>query len=134
MGRVSETGSQFSASPRAVKAMLRAMLAAALCMALTATAQTKVLRVPFLSAETNFDPAYVSDLYSNSVTTEIFEAPLTYDFYAQPAKLKPQTLEAMPEITDGARTYTLRLRHGIYFSDDPAFGGKPRELTAADYE
>ncbi|HET9578529.1 MAG TPA: ABC transporter substrate-binding protein, partial [Usitatibacter sp.] len=37
-------------------------------------------------------------------------------------------------ITDNARTYTLRVRRGIYFSDDPAFEGKPRELTAADYE
>ncbi len=117
-----------------MRALVRALRVAALCGTLAATAQTKVLHVPFLAAETNFDPAYVSDVYSNSVTAEIFEAPLTYDFYAQPAKLRPQTLEAMPEITDGARTYTLRLRKGIYFSDDPAFEGKPRELTAADYE
>jgi hypothetical protein len=27
---------------------------------------------------------------------------------------------------------TIRLRHGIRFADDPAFGGKARELTAAD--
>jgi oligopeptide transport system substrate-binding protein len=117
-----------------VKAFARALSFAALCGALAASAQTKVLHIAFLSAETNFDPAYVSDTYSNSVTAEIFEAPLTYDFYAQPAKLKPQTLEAMPEITDGARTYTLHLRKGLYFADDPAFEGKPRELTAADYE
>jgi oligopeptide transport system substrate-binding protein len=117
-----------------VKLLARALLAAALLLAPAAFAETKVLRVPFLSAETNFDPAYVSDLYSNSVIHEIFEAPLTYDFYAQPAKLRPQTLEAMPEITDGARTYTLHLRRGIHFADDPAFEGKPRELTAADYE
>jgi oligopeptide transport system substrate-binding protein len=65
---------------------------------------------------------------------EIFEAPLTYDFLASPAKLKPETAEAMPEVTDGGRTYTLRIRKGIYFADDPAFGGRKRELTAADYE
>jgi oligopeptide transport system substrate-binding protein len=40
----------------------------------------------------------------------------------------------MPEITDGGRTYTLKLRKGIYFSDDPAFQGRKRELTASDYE
>lgn len=117
-----------------MKAIARALLLAALFVACAAVAQTKVLRVPFLSAETNFDPAYVSDTYSNSVVHEIFEAPLTYDFYADPAKVRPQTLEAMPEITDGARTYTLHIRKGIYFADDPAFEGKPRELTAADYE
>ncbi len=97
-------------------------------------APLKVLHVAFPIAATNFDPANTADLYSSSIIEEIFESPLTYDFLARPAKLKPQTLEAMPEVTDGGRTYTLHLRKGIYFSDDPAFGGKKRELTAADYE
>ncbi|HTS84871.1 MAG TPA: ABC transporter substrate-binding protein [Usitatibacter sp.] len=110
---------------------LAAFSAALLCAA--AHAEEKVLRVPFLIAETNFDPAFVSDLYSGTICEEIFEAPLTYDFLARPAKLKPQTLEALPEITDGGRTYTLHVKKGIYFSDDPAFGGKKRELVANDY-
>jgi ABC-type transport system substrate-binding protein len=29
--------------------------------------------------------------------------------------------------------FTVRLSPGIFFSDDPAFAGRPRELTAADY-
>jgi ABC-type transport system substrate-binding protein len=113
--------------------------AAALALALAAfagaalAAGPKVLRVPFLIAETHFDPATVSDLYSNNVMEEIFEAPLTYDFLARPAKLKPQTLVAMPEISPDARVYTLRVKPGILFADDPAFGGQPRELVAADY-
>jgi ABC-type transport system substrate-binding protein len=40
----------------------------------------------------------------------------------------------MPEVTDGGRTYTLRLKKGVYFSDDPVFEGRKRELTSADYE
>jgi ABC-type transport system substrate-binding protein len=103
-------------------------------LAAFAAAPQKVLRVAYLIAETNFDPAATSDLYSNNITEEIFEAPLTYDYLARPAKLKPQTLESMPEITDGGRTYTLKVRKGIYFGDDPAFDGKKRELTARDYE
>ena len=43
------------------------------------------------------------------------------------------TAEAMPEVSDDFRTFTFRLRPGIYFADDPAFGGKPRELMAEDY-
>src|SRR5258706_5114237 len=97
-------------------------------------AQQKVLRVPFIIAETNFDPAFTSDLYSNNIIEEIFEARLTYRWLARPAKLKPATLEALPEITDEGKTYTLRLKKGIYFSDDPAFEGRKRELTAADYD
>ncbi len=115
-------------------ARLAAAAVLAMAAAHSAYAQPpKVLHVAYLIAETNFDPANVSDLYSNNITEEIFESPLTYDFLARPAKLKPQTLEAMPEVTDGGRTYTLHLQKGIYFADDPAFGGKKRELTAADY-
>ena len=29
--------------------------------------------------------------------------------------------------------WTVRVRRGITFADDPAFNGKPRELVAADY-
>ena len=117
-----------------MKRFLLAALAAA-CLALpVAAAEQKVLRVPFVAAETNFDPAFISDLYSATVLDEIFEGPLTYDFLARPMKLKPATAEAMPEVTDGGKTYTVRLKKGIYFSDDPAFEGRKRELTAADYE
>ena len=40
----------------------------------------------------------------------------------------------MPEVTEGGRVYTIRLKPGIYFADDPAFGGVKRELHARDYE
>jgi len=117
-----------------MKRFLLAALAAA-CLAFpVAAAEQKVLRVPFVAAETNFDPAFISDLYSATVLDEIFEGPLTYDFLARPMKLKPATAEAMPEVTDGGKTYTVRLKKGIYFSDDPVFEGRKRELTAADYE
>ena len=121
---------------------LGALAAAALALAILPAASQppatgaplKVLRDAFLIAETNFDPVAVDDEYSHRVIEEILEAPLTYDFLARPAKLKPQTLEAMPEITDEGRTYTLHLKKGIYYSDDPAFNGRKRELVAADYE
>ena len=113
---------------------LLAALALACAAASAGAAPQKVLRIAFLIAETNFDPAFVSDLYSHSVIHEIFEPPLTYDFLASPAKLKPETAAAMPEVTDAGRTYTIRLRPGIFYSDDPAFEGRKRELVAADYE
>jgi ABC-type transport system substrate-binding protein len=119
---------------RRIAALIAAAAVAVAALASPASAAEKVLHVSFLIAETNFDPAFTNDLYSNNIVEEIFESPLTYDFLARPAKLKPQTLEALPEITDGGKTYTLKLQKGIYFSDDPAFGGKKRELIAADYD
>ncbi len=93
----------------------------------------KVLHYAFVAPETGFDPAVTRDLYSAEVIQSIFETLYTYDYLARPAKLVPQTAVALPEITDGGKTYTIHLKRGIYFSPDPAFGGKPRELTMADY-
>ena len=93
----------------------------------------KTLRYAFPVAETGFDPAQISDLYSRQVTAHIFESPLTFDHLARPFKLKLMTAAEMPVLSDDFRTCTIRIRPGIYFADDPAFNGKPRELTAADY-
>ena len=97
------------------------------------TAAPRVLRYAFPVAETGFDPAQVSDLYSATVIAHIFDSPLQYDFLARPARLQPATAAALPEVSADGMTIRVRIRPGIFFADDPAFGGKPRELTAADY-
>src|ERR1700676_665492 len=93
----------------------------------------KTLRVVFAIAETSFDPQFASDAASDSVIANIYEAMLDYDYLAPPVKLVPRTLEAMPVIEDGGKTYICRVRKGIFFTADAAFKGRPRELTAADY-
>ena len=93
----------------------------------------KVLRIVFPTAETGFDPARVSDLYSATVNEAIFERLLTYDYLARPAKLVPMVAEAMPEVTENGRVYTYRIRKGIHFTPDPAFKGAKRELVAQDF-
>ena len=98
-----------------------------------APAQDKVLRYAFKVAETGFDPAQITDLYSKAIAAGIFDAPLEYDFGARPFKLRPATLSEMPEISADFKTITMKVKPGIYFSDDPAFKGKKRELTAQDY-
>jgi ABC-type transport system substrate-binding protein len=99
----------------------------------TGAAGQKVLRYAFPVAETGFDPAQISDLYSRTVTAGIFEAPLAFDFLARPFRMKPGTVEAMPEISADFKRFTFRVKPGIYFADDPAFKGVKRELTAQDY-
>jgi ABC-type transport system substrate-binding protein len=93
----------------------------------------KVLRYAFNAGETGFDPARIVDLYSRIVTTHIFEALYTYDHLARPAKIKPLIADGMPEHSADFRTWTVKLKKGIYFADDPAFGGKKREVTAQDF-
>ena len=102
-------------------------------LAATAADMSKVIRHVFPAAETGFDPAAVQDLYSGTIEQAIFETLFTYDYLARPAKLVPLTAEAMPTVTDNGKTYTVHVRKGIYFTPDPAFKGKKRELVAADY-
>jgi len=115
----------------------RAALLGAACAALAtapavAAAPEKVLRYAFPVAETGFDPAQVNDLYSRIITANIYEALYGYDYLARPAKVKPVLADGMPEVSPDFRTFTVKLRKGIYFADDPAFGGAKREVTAAD--
>ena len=101
--------------------------------AMAAADPEKVLRFIFPAAETGFDPAASRDLYSSQINHTIFESLYTYDYLARPAKVVPQAAEGMPEVTDEGKTYTIRLKKGIYFASDPAFGGKKRELTMQDF-
>ncbi|MBX3604560.1 MAG: bicyclomycin resistance protein [Piscinibacter sp.] len=114
---------------------MRAALAA-LLLALAGAAAAdapKVLRYAFPSQETGFDPARISDLYSRGVTTHIFDALYQYDYLARPFLVRPNAAAALPEVSDDFKTWTIRLRPGIYFADDPAFKGQRRELVAQDF-
>jgi len=93
----------------------------------------KTFRWAFNAAETGFDPAQINDLYSNYVVSHVFEAPLQFDFLARPPVMRPRTAVEMPEVSADFREFTVRIKPGIYFQDDPAFNGKKRELVAQDY-
>ncbi len=93
----------------------------------------KVLNVAFANAETTIDPAKSSDLYSRTVTAHIFEALYTYDHLARPATPKPLIADGMPVPSADFRTWTVKIKPGIYFQDDPAFKGQKREVTAQDF-
>lgn len=93
----------------------------------------KILRYAFRVAESNFDPAQITDLYSRTVAAGIFDAPYEWAFMAKPLQMRPATAAGMPEISEDFKTFTIRIKPGIYFADDPAFKGKKRELVAEDY-
>jgi oligopeptide transport system substrate-binding protein len=93
----------------------------------------KTLRVAFNAAETGFDPQALSDLYSAYVARVVFDPLYRYDYLARPFRIVPNTAAAMPAISADGRTWTIKVRPGIFFAEDPAFKGKKRELTAADY-
>ena len=120
---------------RTRRTTLKGLVAAPLAGALPAVRAEsgKTLRYAFEVAETGFDPVQIIDLYSRIVTAHLFDGLYTYDHLARPFKIKPNTAESMPEVSDDFKTWTIRIKPGIYFADDPVFKGKKRELTAADF-
>ena len=112
------------------------LIVVAICLPLrlaVAADPAKILRTVIAAAETGFDPVASHDVYSSQINSSVFETLFTYDYLARPAKLVPLTAQSMPQITDGGKTWTIRLKKGIYFAPDPAFNGQRRELTMMDY-
>ncbi len=115
---------------------LKALAAAPLGLAPLAHGQStlpKVLRYAFPVAETGMDPVQLVDLYSRMVTAHIFDNLYDYDHLARPFRIIPCTAAGPPDVSPDFRTWTVRLKPGIYFQDDPVFKGVKRELVAQDY-
>ena len=93
----------------------------------------KVLRVAFQTDVTGFDPQVASDVYSARICRAIFDSLLAIRLPRTPLRAQAVDRQALPEIRDGGRTLVFKLKPGIYFTPDPAFKGKPRELVAEDY-
>ncbi len=117
---------------------MRTLLAAfTTCLALLSPAHAvepvKTLRYALKNAETGFDPVRLSDIYSRTLTAHIFEALYTFDPLARPTRIVPLIASGEPEISADFKTFTIKVRPGIYFADDPAFKGRKREVTAQDF-
>lgn len=104
-----------------------------LLAAAAAAGQEKTLRIAFRQADEGFDPATASNAYSTAIVEAIGEGLFSYDYRARPLVLVPAAAAAFPEIDPAGLSYRFRLRRGIRFAADPAFAGRDRELTAADF-
>jgi ABC-type transport system substrate-binding protein len=118
--------------------VIEAAAAAALLLAAGAPSAAdgppdKVLRYAIEIAETGFDPAQISDNYSRSIASNLFDAPLRYSWLGPAGTLEPNTAVALPQVSADFRTFTFTLKPGILFVPDEAFGGQARELIAGDY-
>ena len=69
-----------------------------------------VLRYAFRVAETGFDPAGISDLYSRTIAANLYEAPYQYEFLARPVRLRPATAAALPGTGAGGVLRACRVR------------------------
>ena len=82
----------------------------------------------------NLDPVSVESYYGSLLLASIYDTLYTYKYLKRPYELKPSLAKKMPDISQDGLTYTISLKEGIYFADDPAFPhGKGREVLASDF-
>ena len=132
-------GASRSATHRWLAGVAAALLAALAPLAAPARGAkwadpAKTLRVMFPIAETGFDPQATSRLLlvARAARDLRFALPLRLPRAAVPLRAEHRGGDAR-DLRRRPRRGRSGSSPGIYFADDPAFKGKKRELTAADY-
>lgn len=93
-----------------------------------------LIRLPLFTKIQTLDSGNLTDIYSLGIASQIFESLYEYHYLKRPYELVPLLAEEMPQISDDHLTYTIRIKKGIFFHDDPCFpDGKGRQVTAADF-
>jgi ABC-type transport system substrate-binding protein len=115
-----------------IRALLAALFAIVVAGGVDAADSAKVLRIAQFDIDT-LDPQQYSDDPSFQVIQAIFEPAYEWEYGAKSPKLVPLTAAVPPQVSDDGKVWTVTLKRGIFFHDDPVFKGKPRELVAEDY-
>lgn len=93
------------------------------------------LHVSLVSEIKGLDPIQADEETTSTLVINLYDQLYEYEHLKRPFALKPCLAEAMPEVSADGLVYTIRLRKGVRFVDDPCFtktGGRGRELVAAD--
>lgn len=82
-----------------------------------------------------FDPTQAGEETTTLLVLNLYDQLYEFDYLARPYRLVPCLAEALPEVSADGLVYTIRLKRGVRFVDDPCFtasAGRGRELTAHD--
>ncbi len=83
---------------------------------------------------TTLDPVRAAVVYSNFLVLNIFDTLYSYKYLERPYQLKPNLAISMPEVSEDGLTYTITMKQGVKFQDNPAFiNTKGREVHASDF-
>ncbi len=85
-------------------------------------------------APTSLDPVHASTIYANFLVVNLYDTLYRYKYLARPYELTANLAESLPEVSADGLIYTIRLKPGVRFIDDPAFPqGQGRPLRAEDF-
>lgn len=93
-----------------------------------------VIHLSLVTKAQTLDCGNMRDVYGMMVGANIYETLYNYHYLKRPYEIIPALAEDMPDINDDKLIYTIRIKQGVYFQDDPCFpDGKGRELKADDF-
>jgi ABC-type transport system substrate-binding protein len=85
-------------------------------------------------APTSLDPAQASTIYGKFMVVNLYDTLYRYKYLARPYELTPNLAEELPQVSEDGLIYTIRIKPGVNFIDDPAFPeGAGRAVTADDF-
>lgn len=85
-------------------------------------------------APSSLDPAQASSIYAKFLAVNLYDTLYRYKYLARPYELAPNLAEGLPQISADGLIYTIRIKPGARFVDDPAFPeGSGRPVRASDF-
>jgi len=85
-------------------------------------------------APNNLDPVRASSIYANFLVVNLYDTLYRYKYLARPYELEPNLAETLPQVSADGLIYTIRIKPGVHFNDDPVFSeGKGRPVSAQDF-
>jgi len=94
----------------------------------------KTYRHAMDQAPTSLDPTQAANVYANHVVVNAYDTLYAYKYLARPYQLKPNLAADFPAVSADGLSYTVRIKPGVRFIDDPCFpDGRGRELVAEDF-
>ncbi len=98
--------------------------------------EKNVLNVYSYEVIPGLDPMVIADRHSHTVARQIYEGLYEYHYLKNNFEIYPVLAEGLPEVSNKGLIYTIKLKRGVHFTDDPCFKwtkGKGRELVANDF-
>lgn len=81
----------------------------------------------------NLNPLQAATIDAANLIYPIYDTLFEYKYLERPLSIKPNLAITMPVISSNGLDYTIEIKKGIFFADDPCFkGGKGREVTTYD--
>ena len=93
----------------------------------------QIAQIPLRASIITLDPADSYDTVSASVVYQAFEQLYEYHYLKRPYTLRPLLAKSFPKIDPKGTRYTIQIKPGILYHDDPAFKGRPRYVKAIDF-